>query len=80
MTNEEIIQKINNVKDGTADSEIFDLLRPPEEFGDAVELSYNDKDETFKAVVFDPQTKTVYSEEFIKDKTEVRSFIHKTVK
>ncbi|WP_209123845.1 hypothetical protein [Alkalihalobacillus sp. BA299] len=80
MDKEEILHKIANVKNGKSESEIFNIVRPPEDFGDAVELYYNDQEGRFKAVVFDPQTSTVFSEEMIEKEEDVSSFITKTVK
>ncbi|WP_216829833.1 hypothetical protein [Alkalihalobacterium elongatum] len=74
-----MMEKILNVKKGKSESEIFNISRPPEDFGDAVELFYNDQEKSFKAVVYDPQTNTVFSEEDLKTETEVSSFIIKTV-
>lgn len=72
--------KIANVKNGKVESETFNISRPPEDFGDAVKLYYNEQEECFKAVVFDPQTNTVFSEEKMENEKEVSSFIDKTVK
>ncbi|MEB1809280.1 MAG: hypothetical protein LPK26_18645 [Bacillaceae bacterium] len=72
--------KIANVKSGKVESETFNINRPPEDFGDAVELFYNEQEKCFKAVVFDPQTNTIFSEEKMEDENEVSSFIVKTVR
>ncbi|RBW67999.1 hypothetical protein [Bacillus taeanensis] len=78
--NKEMLKKIENVKSGKSKSEIFDKLRPPEDFGDAVELYYNNDDESFRAIVFDPETKMVFSEERLSTTEDVSEFINKTVK
>jgi hypothetical protein len=78
--NEEIFRKIEDVKSGKSKSEIFDKERPPEDFGDAVELYYNNKDQSFRAIVFDPETKMVFSEERLSTPDDVNEFINKTVK
>ncbi|WP_088102100.1 hypothetical protein [Halalkalibacter urbisdiaboli] len=79
MTNEEMVEKIDKLQTGKSNEEIFDRLRPPEEFGDAVKLTYNLENESFHATVFDPQTKTIYSEIDILEREHVLSFIKKTV-
>ncbi|WP_078428306.1 hypothetical protein [Alkalihalobacterium alkalinitrilicum] len=72
--------KVENIKNGKVKSEIFNISRPPEDFGDAVELFYNDQEQCFKAVVFDPQTTVVFSEEKMNTIEDACSFIIKTVK
>ena len=75
----ELTDKIENVKSGRSSSEIFDKRRPPEEFGEAVELFYDRDAHTFKAVVFDPQMKTVFEEKPFTNEQELRAFINRTV-
>ena len=79
MNQTEMINKILNVKNGTIDHEIFDKKRPPEEFGDAVKLFYNQVEHTFTAVVFDPETKNVFSEKTLPDTDSAFSFISATL-
>lgn len=75
MKNAEIIKRINNVKNELVESETFMKERPPEEFGDAVKLFYNSEEQTFKAVVYDPDTKIVFSEKSISDENKACTFI-----
>ena len=77
--NDEIAEKIKQVKAGDVKSEIFHKLRPPEEFGDSVELSYDDKNDQFRAVVFDPEMGDVYGIEKLDTEEEAHKFIVKTV-
>ncbi|WP_078553634.1 hypothetical protein [Bacillus alkalicellulosilyticus] len=79
MDPEEMKVKIENVKNGKSESEKFFKVRPPEEFGDAVELYYNNQEQIFTAVVYDPQTSTIFDEKNIATSEEVESFINKTV-
>lgn len=76
----EILQKIQNVKNGKSSSEIFDKVRPPEEFGDAVELFYNKENNCFKANVIDPYSRQLYSEKLLTNESEVLTFIRQTLK
>jgi len=80
MNKEDIRQKIENVRSGKSTSEIFDKVRPPEEFGDAVELFFNKERNCFKAEVIDPYSKQVYSEQFLTTENDVISFIQEKVK
>lgn len=80
MDMKEMEQKISNVKSGKSMREIFIKPRPPEEFGDAVELSYNEGLKSYVAIVFDPDMKTIYSEEAFQDESELKSFIQMTLK
>jgi hypothetical protein len=75
MNKAEIMQKINKVKNNNTDHEIFVQTRPPEELGDAVELFYNDKEHTFRALVVDPNTNEVFSEKVLPDIERTCSFI-----
>jgi hypothetical protein len=75
MNENEMMEKIRNVENQTAEHEIFNKLRPPEEFGDAVELFYNENQQVFRAVVFDPETKTVFYEKTLPDAHAASSFI-----
>lgn len=80
MDQQEMLDKIEKVKNGNSNSEIFDKKRPPEEFGDAVELFYDKAEDHFKAVVFDPELKIVYSEKQFAHERDVCAFILSTVK
>lgn len=75
MNKTEIMEKIHNVKNLSVEYEVFDKLRPQEEFGDAVELFYNDQENVFRAVVFDPETKKVYHEMNFPDVESTYTFI-----
>ncbi|WP_096200619.1 hypothetical protein [Bacillus sp. FJAT-45350] len=78
MDKKEITNKVEKVKNGQSSVEIFDIVRPPEDLGDAVELRY--EEDKFKAIVFDPETSQIYAEKYINDPEEVCSFIETTVK
>lgn len=80
MTQEDWLTKVKKVKTGESDSEIFDKVRPPEEFGDAVELFYNEQEQRFHAKVIDPYTREVFSEKDIEGEEDVVAFIQTTVK
>ncbi|WP_332694573.1 hypothetical protein [Halalkalibacter lacteus] len=79
MNKDEIMQRINKVKKNNTDHEIFIQPRPPEEFGDAVELSFNEKEQTFHAIVFDPDTDEVFSEKDLPNTDQTFSFITKVL-
>jgi hypothetical protein len=79
MENAEILEKINNVKTKESTHEIFFKVRPPEEFGDAVKLLLNNDGNTFKAVVFDPDTLTEFYEKTLTDQKSAYSFISQTL-
>ncbi|WP_227936049.1 hypothetical protein [Alkalihalobacillus deserti] len=78
MDKQEILEKIEHVQKGKVEFEVFVQERPPEEFGDAVKLYYNE-DETFKVVVFDPNTNEVFSEEVLEDTDRTLTFISKAL-
>ncbi|MFD2511280.1 hypothetical protein ACFSUR_23950 [Halalkalibacter alkalisediminis] len=78
MDKQEIVEKIQHVQNSDVPYEIFIHHHPPEEFGDAVKLYFNE-DKTFKAVVFDPDTKEVFSEEVLKDVDRTLTFICKAL-
>lgn len=75
MNHTEIMEKITNLSKKDHEYEIFINDRPPEEFGDAVKLLFNQNDHTYTAIVFDPDTKSVFSEETLSDKESICSFI-----
>lgn len=78
MDKQEMLEKIQHVQNTDVEYEIFIHQRPPEEFGDAVKLYFNE-DKTFKAVVFDPDTKEVFSEEVLEDSDRTVAFILKAL-
>ena len=75
MDQKDIMGKVSNVKTQTVEHEIFHKLRPPEELGDAVKLFYNEDEQTFRAVVFDPEMKTVFYEKTLPDADSTCAFI-----
>jgi hypothetical protein len=79
MENAEIIEKINNVRTKESTHEIFFKVRPPEEFGDAVKLLLNNDGNTFRAVVFDPDSLTEFYEKTLTDQKSAYSFISQTL-
>ncbi|WP_243291401.1 hypothetical protein [Bacillus sp. FJAT-47783] len=80
MTQDDWRMKVKKVKTGESRSEIFDKVRPPEEFGDAVELFYNEQKQCFYAKVIDPYTREVFSEKDIEGEENVVAFIQSVVK
>ncbi|GAE35715.1 hypothetical protein [Halalkalibacter akibai] len=78
MEKQEIMQKIKHLQHNKGEYEIFIHHRPPEEHGDAVKLLLND-DDSFQAVVFDPDTKEVFSEKTFQNEKETYTFIVKTL-
>jgi hypothetical protein len=79
MEKAEIMEKIKNVKNKESDHEIFYKVRPPEEFGDAVKLFLNNEENTYRAVVFDPDTLTEFYEKTLTDENRACSFISHTL-
>jgi hypothetical protein len=79
MEKAEIMEKINNIKNKESDHEIFYKVRPPEEFGDAVKLVLNEEENTYRAVVFDPDTLTEYYEKTLTDENSAWLFISNTI-
>ncbi|MFC0471866.1 hypothetical protein ACFFHM_15515 [Halalkalibacter kiskunsagensis] len=79
MNKDEILKKINNVKKKNKGHERFVQPRPPEEFGDAVELSFNKEEHTFHAIVFDPDTDEVFSKKDLSNVDETYAFITKVL-
>ncbi len=77
---DEISRKIENVRSGKSEVELFNKLRPPEEFGDSVELYFDEKKQLFRALVVDPELDIVYSEEQLQTLEEVHSFIVRAIK
>jgi hypothetical protein len=79
MEKAEIMEKINHVKKKESDHEVFYKVRPPEEFGDAVKLVLNEEENTYRAVVFDPDTLTEFYEKTLTDENSACSFISDTL-
>lgn len=80
MDKNEMLEKVERLMSGETTSEVFDKVRPPEEFGDAVELFYNRNENLFQANVIDPYSRKIYSEKKLDNAEEVISFIHSTLK
>ena len=79
MEKAEIMEKINHVKNKESDHEVFYKVRPPEEFGDAVKLVLNEEENTYRAVVFDPDTLTEFYEKTLTDENSACLFISDTL-
>ncbi len=77
MDKAKIMEKINKLKN--KESEVESFIRPPEEFGEAVKLYYNDKKNMFRAIIFDPDTRINYDEKSLDDVDQAYSFIIQTL-